>query len=149
MSLAVLTDSTTAQASPALTFRPTAGSSTNTTSVNSCWAWSVMPIVPMSPVTRSHSWDLANFKSLGTWELIVLSFGPDFTGNGRGRNENRTGRDAARWAGRWGTARCAGPRRVQRREPFHAPNLGQLRMVHQEHFVRVQWTESMRMQLVN
>jgi hypothetical protein len=55
----------------------------------------------------------------------------------------------ARWAARWGTARCAGPRRVQRREPFHAPNLGQLRMVHHKHSVLVQRTESMRMQLVN
>jgi hypothetical protein len=37
----------------------------------------------------------------------------------------------------------------QRREPFRAPNLGQLRMVHHEHSVPVQRTESMRMQLVN
>src|SRR6185503_14464851 len=71
MSLAVLTDSTTAQASAALTLRPTAGSSTNTMSVNSCWAWSVMPTVPVSPSMRSHSWDLAYFSSAGTFELII------------------------------------------------------------------------------
>ena len=45
MSLAVFTDSTTAHASPAFTLRPTAGNSTNTTSVSSCCAWSVMPAV--------------------------------------------------------------------------------------------------------
>src|ERR1017187_638832 len=65
MSLAVLTDSTTAQASPALTLRPTAGSSTNTMSVSSCCAWSVMPTVAVSPLTRTHSCDLAYFRSEG------------------------------------------------------------------------------------
>jgi hypothetical protein len=74
MSLAVLTDSTTAHASPAFTLRPTAGSSMKTTSVNSCWAWSVMPTVATSPVTRTHSWDLAYFKSAGTFVLIRFVF---------------------------------------------------------------------------
>src|ERR1044071_9017659 len=71
MSLAVFTDSTTAQASPALTLRPTSGNSTNTMSVNSCCAWSVMPTVAVSPLTRTHSCDLAYFKSEGML-LIIL-----------------------------------------------------------------------------
>src|ERR1019366_6178353 len=71
MSLAVLTDSTTAQASPALTLRPTAGSSTNTMSVSSCCAWSVMPTVAVSPLTRTHSWVLAYFKSAG---ILLIKF---------------------------------------------------------------------------
>src|SRR5438105_2793085 len=74
MSLAVFTDSTTAQASPAFTLRPIAGSSTKTTSVNSCCAWSVMPTLAVSPATRTHSWDLAYFKSGGIWELIPFGF---------------------------------------------------------------------------
>src|SRR5437773_1130372 len=73
MSLAVFTDSTTAHAPPALTWPPTEGNSTKTTSVNSCWAWSVMPTVAISPCTRTHSWDLAYFKSEGTLELIIQS----------------------------------------------------------------------------
>src|SRR4051812_4287716 len=72
MSLAVLTDSTTATASPALTLRPTAGTSTNTTSVSSCCAWSVIPTVATSPATRTHSWELAYLRSEGTFELIVI-----------------------------------------------------------------------------
>src|SRR6185436_4131637 len=83
MSLAVLTDSTTAQASPALNWRPTAGSSTKTMSVSSCWAWSVMPTVAVSPATRSHSWDLAYFKSAGTFELIIDVTGPRLDNKGR------------------------------------------------------------------
>src|SRR6266513_1801017 len=70
MSLAVFTDSTTATASPALTFRPTAGTSTNTTSVSSCCAWSVIPTVATSPLTRTHSCELAYLRSDGTFELI-------------------------------------------------------------------------------
>src|SRR5258706_6340310 len=72
MSLAVLTDSTTAQASPALTLRPTAGSSTKTTSVSSCCAWSVMPMVAPSPATRTHSCDFAYFKSDGMFDMGEL-----------------------------------------------------------------------------
>src|SRR5579883_2966880 len=75
MSLAVFTDSTTAQASPALTWRLAAGSSTNTTSVSSCWAWSVMPMVAVSPLTRTHSCDLAYFKSEGMLDIGKLSQG--------------------------------------------------------------------------
>src|SRR5581483_7648623 len=71
MSLAVFTDSTTAQASPAFTLRPTSGNSTNTMSVNSCCAWSVMPMVAMSPLTRTHSCDFVYFKSEGML-LIIL-----------------------------------------------------------------------------
>src|SRR5687767_4464139 len=70
MSLAVLTDSTTAHESPVFSFRPTAGNSTNTTSVSSCCAWSVMPMVATSSSTRTHSWDFAYFKSGGIFELI-------------------------------------------------------------------------------
>src|SRR6266446_3631958 len=70
MSLAVFTDSTTAQAAPAFTRRPGAGSSTKTTSVNSCWAWSVIPTVAVSPARRSHSCVWAYFRSGGTFELI-------------------------------------------------------------------------------
>src|ERR1039458_7274884 len=75
MSLAVLTDSITAQASPALTCRLTWGSSTNTTSVNSCCAWSVMPTVATLPDTRTHSCDFAYFKSKGTLAIKQLSQG--------------------------------------------------------------------------
>src|SRR6266571_4311473 len=83
MSLAVLTDSTTAQASPALTRRPGTGSSTKTTSVNSCWAWSVIPTVAVSPVRRTHSWVWAYFRSGGTFELIQ-----DFSENRRSSQQN-------------------------------------------------------------
>src|ERR1039458_2147313 len=72
MSLAVFTDSTTAQASPALTCRPTSGSSTNTTSVNSCCAWSVMPTVATLPDTRTHSCVFAYFKSKGMLAIKQL-----------------------------------------------------------------------------
>src|ERR1035441_10558963 len=75
MSFAVFTDSTTAQASPALTCRPTSGNSTNTTSVNSCCAWSVMPTVATLPDTRTHSCDFAYFKSEGTLAIKQLSQG--------------------------------------------------------------------------
>src|ERR1017187_7336475 len=75
MSLAVFTDSTTAQASPALTCRPTSGSSTNTTSVNSCCAWSVMPTVATLPATRTHSCDFAYFKSEGMFSISQLRQG--------------------------------------------------------------------------
>src|SRR5277367_2026138 len=71
MSLAVLTDSTTAQASPALTVRPMAGSSTNTISVSSACAWSVMPTVAVSPLTRTHSCDFANFRSEG---MLLINY---------------------------------------------------------------------------
>ena len=63
---------TTAQASPAFTLRPMAGNSTKTTSVNSCWAWSVMPMVATSPARRTHSWDFAYFRSAGMFELICV-----------------------------------------------------------------------------
>src|ERR1035437_479057 len=76
ISLAVLTDSTTAQASPALTCRPTAGNSTNTTSVNSCCAWSVMPTVATLPETRTHSCVFAYFKSEGMFSISQLRQGP-------------------------------------------------------------------------
>src|ERR1051325_10637237 len=85
MSLAVFTDSTTAHASPALTLRPTAGNSTKTTSVNSCWAWSVIPTVATSPATRTHSWDLAYFKSGGTLEFIVLRNLEAIEADGKGK----------------------------------------------------------------
>src|SRR5271169_6286696 len=76
MSLAVFTDSTTAQASPALTQRPTAGSSTNTMSVSSACAWSVMPTVAVSPLTRTHSCDLAYFRSEG---MLLINCADYFT----------------------------------------------------------------------
>src|ERR1700720_838849 len=99
MSLAVFTDSTTAQASPALIFRPDAGSSTKTTSVNSCCAWSVMPTVATSPDTRTHSCDLAYFKSPGTFVMAPLSQGVNrrsihFSKN-RLRDDDRGGAFAA------------------------------------------------------
>src|SRR5258706_16238814 len=72
MSLAVLTDSTTAQASPAFTWRPTSGSSTKTTSVSSLCAWSVMPTAAVSPLTRTHSCDLAYFRSEGMLLIKLL-----------------------------------------------------------------------------
>src|SRR5579859_5318380 len=75
MSLAVLTDSTTAQASPAFTDFPLAGNSTKTTSVNSCCAWSVMPTVAVSSLIRTHSCDFAYFKSVGTFDIRALSQG--------------------------------------------------------------------------
>src|SRR5438552_14030273 len=75
MSLAVLTDSTTAQASPALSCFPGWGNSTNTISVSSCCAWSVMPTVASVPDTRTHSWDVAYFKSEGMFAMAQLSQG--------------------------------------------------------------------------
>src|SRR6266850_2745402 len=75
MSLAVLTDSTTAQDSPALNFLPGSGNSTNTMSVSSCCAWSVMPTVASAPDTRTHSWDFAYFKSAGMLAIAQLSQG--------------------------------------------------------------------------
>src|SRR5215467_6384280 len=94
MSLAVFTDSTTAQASPAFTFRPTAGNSTKTTSVNSCWAWSVMPIVANPSLTRTHSCDFAYFKSEGMFDIKRLSQGDRnwstrFLVKGLGNNHRR------------------------------------------------------------
>src|SRR5208282_6022037 len=74
MSLAVLTDSTTAAASPLLNCLPVSGSSTKTMSVNSCWAWSVMPTVAVSPLTRTHSWDLVYFRSEGTLLINFVYF---------------------------------------------------------------------------
>src|SRR6266567_6196573 len=77
MSLAVLTDSTTAQDSPALNFLPGSGNSTNTTSVSSCCAWSVMPTVASAPDTRTHSCDFAYLRSLGMFDMWQLSQGLD------------------------------------------------------------------------
>src|SRR5882724_3763282 len=76
MSLAVFTDSTTAQASPAFTVRPASGSSTKTTSVNSLCAWSVMPTVAVSPLTRTHSCDLAYLRSEG---MLLINCAAHFT----------------------------------------------------------------------
>src|SRR5208282_6713145 len=76
MSLAVFTDSTTAQASPLLILRPTSGSSTKTRSVSSCCAWSVMPTVAVSPATRTHSWNFVYFKPEGT--LLINFFTADY-----------------------------------------------------------------------
>src|ERR1700692_3194326 len=76
MSLAVFTDSTTAQASLALTLRPTSGSSTKTTSVNSPCAWSLMPTVAVSPLTRIHSCDLAYLRSEG---MLLINCAAYFT----------------------------------------------------------------------
>src|SRR5579884_2408667 len=75
MSLAVFTDWTTAQASPALSWRSFAGNSTKTTSVNSCCAWSVMPTVAVSPLTRTHSLDFAYLKSEGMLDMGKLRQG--------------------------------------------------------------------------
>ena len=65
MSLAVLTDSTTAQGSPAVSSRPRSGNSMNTSSVSSSWAWSEIPMVAVSPSTLTHSWELAYFRWVG------------------------------------------------------------------------------------
>src|SRR6266436_6143284 len=94
MSLAVLTDSTTAQDSPALNFLPGSGNSTNTTSVSSCCAWSVIPTVASAPDTRTHSCDLAYFRSLGMFDMRQLSQGLDqrsirFSVNWLGHNYSR------------------------------------------------------------
>ncbi len=51
-----LTDSTVPNSSSALKTWPASGSSRYTISPSSFWAWSVMPIVPMSPSIRTHSW---------------------------------------------------------------------------------------------
>src|SRR5437899_1016695 len=95
MSLAVLTDSTTAQDSPALNFFPGSGNSTNTTSVSSCCAWSVMPTVASTPDTRTHSCDFAYFRSLGMFDMRQLSQGLDlrsirFSVNRFGHNHGRS-----------------------------------------------------------
>src|SRR6266571_6949998 len=94
MSLAVLTDSTTAQDSPALNFFPGSGNSTNTTSVSSCCAWSVMPTVASAPDTRTHSCDFAYLRSLGMFDMRQLSQGLDprsirFSVNRFGHNHRR------------------------------------------------------------
>src|SRR5258708_38664829 len=94
MSLAVLTDSTTAQDSPALKFLPGSGNSTNTTSVSSCCAWSVMPTIASAPDTRTHSCDLAYLRSLGMFDMRQLSQGLDqrsirFSVNRFGHNHSR------------------------------------------------------------
>src|SRR5215831_20132546 len=79
MSLAVFTDSTTAQASPAFTLRPVSGNSTKTTSVNSCWAWSLTPTVAIPPATRAHSCDFAYLKSAGTLLIDFSQKPPQLT----------------------------------------------------------------------
>src|SRR6185437_3628695 len=95
MSLAVLTDSTTAQASPTLTWRPTAGSSTNTMSVNSACAWSLMPIVAMSPLTRTHSCDLAYLRSEGTLLInLLLNLPADYADSSGPTNSKCRAKDA-------------------------------------------------------
>src|SRR5690625_3063336 len=66
MSLAVLTDSTTAMASPSETLSPSAGSSTKTTSPSWSWAKSVMPTVHSSPSWRSHSCDFRYLRLSGS-----------------------------------------------------------------------------------
>jgi len=53
MSLAVFTDSTTASFA-SLHLRPASGSSTEHDVVNSLCAWSLMPTVAVSPLTRTH-----------------------------------------------------------------------------------------------
>src|SRR6056297_1039139 len=70
MSLAVLTLSTTARASPAAARSPTEGSSTNTTSPSWSWANSVMPTV-MTPSSGSdtHSWVRAYLRSSGMFMI--------------------------------------------------------------------------------
>src|SRR5512139_2933679 len=68
---AALTDSTTAQASPAATRRPASGASTNTRSPSACWAWSEIPTVTVpSASRRAHSWDLRNRRSAGTLLMV-------------------------------------------------------------------------------
>src|SRR5512136_1536918 len=94
MSLAVLTDSTTAHASPALICRPTSGNSTKTMSVSSCCAWSVMPMVALLPETRTHSCVLAYFKSFGTFAIGSLRQGRGewsirFSVDGLGHDQRR------------------------------------------------------------
>src|SRR5262249_34400550 len=49
--------------------------SIKTTSVNSCCAWSVMPMVTMSPAGRTHSCDFAYLRSAGTFAIRELSQG--------------------------------------------------------------------------
>src|SRR5258708_7448682 len=69
MSLAFLVDSTTALASPALSWRLVSGSSTNTMSLSSCCAKSLMPMVATPSATRTHSWDLAYLRSEGMLDI--------------------------------------------------------------------------------
>src|SRR5438093_3187887 len=45
-------------------------------SVSSCWAWSVMPSVATSPLTRSHSCDFAYFRSDGILAINRLRHVP-------------------------------------------------------------------------
>src|SRR5690606_22622838 len=66
MSEAAFTDSTTLISCLALTTAPWVGSSMNTMSPSSSWAWSEMPTVTVpSSSTRTHSWVAAYFKSSG------------------------------------------------------------------------------------
>src|SRR5471032_1946317 len=64
MSDAAFTDSTTAIDSPLVTLRPTAGTSTNTTSPSCSCAYCVMPMVPVSPSTRIHSCSSLNLMAI-------------------------------------------------------------------------------------
>src|SRR5699024_5307134 len=66
MSDAAFTDSTTAAPVSVSTRAPISGSSTNTRSPSSSWAWSEMPTrTRPSSSRRAHSWDLRNFRSPG------------------------------------------------------------------------------------
>ena len=73
MSLAALTDSTTAASSPAVKALPTCGSSTNTMSPSASCAYSVMPTVRVpSASRRTHSWDSVYFRSVGMFISLLL-----------------------------------------------------------------------------
>jgi hypothetical protein len=114
MSEAAFTDSTTAHSSPALTVRPTAGSSRKTMSPSASWAWSVMPMVTLpSASSRAHSWEAAYFRLSGVFmcissdqgltvtdeygfddarlEALVADFDVDFAADGHAIRQARQG----------------------------------------------------------
>src|SRR5215218_10658991 len=66
-----LTLSTVPKESPATMVAPLSGSSTNTTSPSSSWAWSVMPMVTVSFSLRTHSWLLVYCGSPGTLKVLL------------------------------------------------------------------------------
>src|SRR3990170_3031540 len=75
ISLTAFTDSTTPMGSPCFTTFPTRGSSTNTTSVSSCCAWSVMP-----------GFDNCSFELAAPEQMVVA---PDCRSIGQGPRDLR------------------------------------------------------------
>src|SRR5712691_6551420 len=70
-----LTDSTTPKVFMAVTFVPTLGSSTKTTSPSCSWAKAVMPMRARSPSTLAHSCSRVYLSSDGTFAIDASLLG--------------------------------------------------------------------------